>query len=112
MLKKKQTILAKLDTTTATHSKQFKHSSLVMIIHVYKQPKKMDIQQFWIRYDTHMLLQQLLSVWTQPSEIATDPFPIQQGIKGGLEVMCAFEPQKCLSEVTPSPDLRGRTSFT
>ncbi len=26
MLKKKQTILAKLDTTTATHSKHFKHS--------------------------------------------------------------------------------------
>lgn len=58
-----------------------------------------------------MLLQQFLSVWTQPSEILTDPFSIQQSIKCNLEVMRAFETQQGLSEVAPSPDLWRRTSF-
>ncbi len=85
MLKKKQTILAK-----TRHNNSYTFEAIQAFIFgddytCVQATKKMDIQQFWIRYDTHMLLQQLLSVWTQPSEIATDPFPIQQGIKGGLE---------------------------
>lgn len=58
-----------------------------------------------------MLLQQFLSVRTQPSEILTDPFSIQQSIKCSLEVMRAFETQQGLSEVAPSPDLWWRTLF-